>query len=95
MSIKKQYEPGFKSKLAIELISDKKSVVEISSEYKVPQTNLHEWKAKLLDSAKDIFLPESERNKQLKILEQEINGLHRIIGEITVENNFLKKKLRL
>ncbi len=28
MSIKKQYEPRFKTKLAIELISDKKNAVE-------------------------------------------------------------------
>lgn len=91
MSIKKQYDPGFKAKLAIELVRDKKTVLEISSEYKVPQTNLYEWKTKLLESAKELFLAESERNKQLKILEQEINSLHKIIGEITVENNFLKK----
>ncbi len=36
-----------------------------------------------------------EKNKQLKLKEQEISGLHKVIGEITVENNFLKKKLKV
>lgn len=92
---KKQYDSNLKAKLALEFIRGKKSAVELSAEYKVPQTNLHDWREKLLDNAKEIFIPESEKNKQVKLLEQQISSLHKIIGEITVENNFLKKKLKI
>jgi transposase-like protein len=95
MVAKKQYDAKFKAKLALELIREKKSVIEIGAEYKVPQTNLHEWKNRLIASSVDIFLPEAEKNKALKLKEQEISLLHKIIGEITVENNFFKKKLKL
>ena len=95
MVTKKQYDANLKAKLALELITCKKSVIELSAEYKVPQTNLHDWRSKLLDNAKEIFIPESEKNKQVKLLEHQISSLHKIIGEITVENNFLKKKLKL
>ncbi len=92
---KKQYDANLKAKLALEFISGKKSAVELSAEYKVPQTNLHDWREKLLDNAKEIFIPTGEKNRQVKLLEQQISSLHKVIGEITVENNFLKKKLKL
>jgi len=95
MANKKQYDNKLKAKLALELLKGSKTVVELSAEYKVPQTNLHEWKTKLVDSASELFLPQSEKNKELKSKEQEVASLHKIIGEITVENNFLKKKLKL
>jgi len=93
MGSNRQYESGFKARLALELISGGKSIVELSAEYNVPQTNLHDWREKILNNAADIFLSEAEKNKQLKLREQEINKLHKLIGEITVENDFLKKKL--
>jgi transposase-like protein len=95
MVTKKQYDAKFKAKLALELIREKKSVIEIGTEYKVPQANLHVWKNKLIESAVEIFLPEAEKNKILRLKEQEVSLLHKIIGEITVENNFFKKKLKL
>ena len=94
MSTKKSYDSSFKAELALKLLKEEKSILELSAEYKVPQTNLSEWKNKLVSQAKTIFIPESERNKQMKILQQEIEKLHHIIGEITVENNFFKKKLQ-
>lgn len=94
MVMKKQYDAKFKAKIALELLKEQKSVIEVSAQYKVPQTNLHSWKNKLVESAVEIFLPEAEKNKQLKAKEEEINLLHKIIGEITVENNFFKKKLK-
>ncbi len=42
MVIQKQYDATLKAKLALEFISGKKSAVELSVEYKVPQTNLHD-----------------------------------------------------
>jgi hypothetical protein len=36
-------------------------------------------------------VPVNEKMKEVRILKTEIEQLHKIIGEITVENNFLKK----
>ena len=89
------YDHNVKAKLALELISGKKSLVELSSEYKIPQTSIHNWKEKLTEFASELFLPECEKNKELKAKDAEISNLHKIIGEISVENNFLKKKLKI
>jgi hypothetical protein len=52
-----------------------------------------EWRDKLVNEAAELFVPPHERDKRVKLLRQEIELLHKVIGEVTVENNFLKKKL--
>ena len=93
MSIKKNYEPEFKAKVALEAIKNQKAVAELCSEYKIPSTNLYEWRDKALSNLYQVFVPESEHNKRQKMAQHEIEVLHKIIGEITIENNYLKKKL--
>lgn len=95
MRKKNNYDHMLKAKLALELIGGKKSLVELSSENKIPQTNICNWKDRLTEFAHELFLPESEKNKELRAKEAEISNLHKIIGEISVENNFLKKKLKI
>jgi transposase len=90
----KKYDAQLKAKLALELVSGKKTLIEICAEQKIPKTTLIEWKEKLEKESHDIFLPISERDKKLKQLQNVIQDLHKIIGEITIENNFLKKKLQ-
>lgn len=91
---KKNYAPEFKAKVAIEAIRGEKGTAEICSEYNIPTTNLHQWKDKALESMHQVFIPESEHIKKQKLIEEQIEHLHKIIGEITIENNFLKKKLQ-
>lgn len=87
----KKYEPELKAKIALEAIKNQKSTSEICSEYKIPSTNLYDWGDRVLARLKDLFVEESARKQ--RILAQEIESLHKVIGELTVENSYLKKKL--
>jgi len=49
MANKKQYDNKLKAKLALELLKGSKTVVELSAEYKVPQTNLYPLQFKSWD----------------------------------------------
>lgn len=51
----------------------------------------HDWRDRVLARLKDLFVEESARKQ--RILAQEIESLHKVIGELTVENSYLKKKL--
>ena len=93
MSKKKRYEASFKSKVALEGIKNTKSISEICSKYSIPATNLRDWCDILISRSSELFFPESEHNKAINSLKQDINRLHEIIGELTVENSFMKKKL--
>lgn len=95
VSNKKNYDANFKAKVALESIRNEKVSAEICSEYKIPSTNLYEWRDKALNNLYKVFVPENEYMKREKALEEKIECLHKIIGEITIENNFLKKKLQI
>ncbi len=89
----KKYSVKLKTEVAINALKEAKSDLELCSEYKIPKTNLYQWKQKLLEGAESLFIPESQRDKKYKELERHIEGLQKLIGEMTIENNFLKKKL--
>ena len=67
-------------------------MAEISSEHKLPKTTVKDWKDKLQNEANIVFEGNELHRKQLKSLENHVSELHKIIGELTVEHNFYKKK---
>lgn len=89
----KTYEASFKAKVALEAYKGNKSVLEICTSYNIPRTNVSDWEQKLVSEASNIFVATTEKDKQVKQLKNEIEKLHKIIGEITIENNYFKKKL--
>jgi transposase len=89
----KSYDAKLKAKIAIEVLKNDSDILDICKNHNVPKTNAIDWKNKLVEEASTIFVPPNEKEKIIKSFKQEINTLQIIIGEITVENNFLKKKL--
>ena len=88
----KSYDASLKARVAIEVLKGV-SIVEVCKENNIPKTNALDWKNKLIAEAESLYIPSDEKKKAEKLLKQEIEKLHKIIGEITIENNFLKKKL--
>ena len=93
MKKKSNYTASFKSKVVMESIQGKISNVELCSKYKIPTTTFNQWLDKAKNNFDQIFIPESEYTKEKKMMEREVENLQKIIGEITIENNYLKKKL--
>lgn len=87
------YDNAFKAKVALEAYKGEKTILEICSSYKIPKTNVHEWLNKLKEKAANLFGSPEARIRELNTYKQEIENLHNVIGEITVENKYLKKKL--
>jgi len=71
----------------------KNYTAEMCSEFNIPSTNLVDWKNKAIENLHQVFIPENEHIKKKKNAQEQINSLHKIIGEMAIENNFLKKKL--
>jgi len=93
--VKKQtfYEARFKSQVVLEVLRGKKTMLEICAENKVSKQSVAEWREKLMNGIDGVFMPEHEKKKEVNQLKQKVESLHKIIGEITVENKFFKKKL--
>ena len=87
--MQRKFKPEFKAKVAIEGIKGQKTIAQISSEYTVHHTQISKWKKELLSRIKDIFNTKAEKRYFEK--EQEIEELYKQIGQLKVENDFLKK----
>jgi len=88
--MKKNYDIKFKSKVALEAIKGERSIAEIASEFEVHPNMVTLWKKKALENMPSAFSSKSEkRKKESRYSEDE---LIRQIGQLKVENEFMRKK---
>ena len=93
MSKRRNHNPDFKARVALEALKGERTVSELSSAYGVHPTMIHQWKKALLAGASDIFERGGEKSKP-DFDEAAIKDLHAKIGELAVANDFLSRKLK-
>ena len=91
--MKKTIEAGLKAKVALEAIKGEKTLTQISSDYGVHPNLVSKWKQELLRGAAEIF--SKHIGKQSNGQEEQVEKLYKSIGELKVENDWLKNKLQL
>jgi transposase-like protein len=89
--IRKQFSKEFKAKVAIEAIKGLKTTAELSSEFGVHATQITQWKKELRDGLPELF--SGKQDPASKGKNQLIDELYKQIGQLQVENDWLKKKL--
>ncbi len=85
--------PAFKKKIALEALREEKTIEEIAKEYCLNRVQVSQWKKELLDGAEAIFTGKKREKKILQNYDEEKAALERKIGQLTIENDWLKKKL--
>jgi transposase len=85
----KNYTLEFKAKVALEAIRSDLTINEISKKYSVHSTQINRWKQQALLSIKTGFNEKQE--KANRSIQKTIDDLYRQIGQLTCENDFLKK----
>jgi transposase-like protein len=86
---RKRHSAEFKAKVALEAAKEIKTLNELSSQYGVHSGQISLWKRQLLDSLAGIFSSQKKNVDHTKKFDE----LYRQIGEVTVERDWLKKKL--
>lgn len=81
---------AFKKRVAIEALKEERTINEIAKEYSVHPVQVGQWKKALLDGAEAIF---SRRKKKEDNTEIDRASLERKVGQLTIEIDWLKKKL--
>jgi transposase-like protein len=84
----KRYTREFKEKLLREL-GKGETVAAVARRYAVSRQLIYEWQMKQRDGALDDSQPKREQQ-----LVRQIGELERKVGQLTMENDFLKKTLR-
>ncbi|MDA1020324.1 MAG: transposase [Cyanobacteria bacterium] len=90
----RQTSAEIKAKAVLEALQEKEEIAVIAAKYDVHPKNLREWKKKFIEDSASIFENKQEANlkEDLKEKERHIDQLNRTIGEMTVCQNWIKKK---
>lgn len=81
-----RYSAEFKAKVALAAVSESKTLAELASEYKVHPSQISNWKQALLENAPNLF---GKGKKKEVDHDAEVAELHRVIGKLKAENDFL------
>jgi len=87
---RKKYNSEFKAKVALVALKNEETTAELAQRFGVHPTMISTWKRSLLEGAADIFDKAPNSRKQT---DEKIDELHRQIGKLKVENDFLSRKL--
>ena len=90
MKKRKRYDATAKARIALEAIKETKTLNQIAAQFDVHANQVSAWKKEMLEKMHLIFekdSPESKIDESPKLFEE--------IGRLKVENNFLKKNLKL
>ena len=90
-NIKKKHSAGFKAKVALELIKGTETISSICSKYSIHPTQAGKWKQKVIEGIEAVF--SDKWSNEIKDKNEVIDELHRQIGQMKVELDWLKKKL--
>lgn len=89
-NVRKRHTQEFKVKVAIEAIQQRKTTNELTTEYGVHATQINTWKNLALAVLPEAFSSRKEKGQESQ--QAEIDELHRQIGQLIAERDWLKKK---
>jgi transposase len=92
-SMRKIHSAAFKLKVVLESYRPDLTIAQVSSQYKVHSTQIHQWKRKFKEDGPNIF--SHKKDPKISEMREEKDDLYRQIGQLTVENDWLKKKSEL
>lgn len=89
MKSRRKFSAEFKARVALEAIKEQSTLAELAVKYEIHPNQITEWKKTFLANATHTFTEKSPEKKH----EEEVRRLYEQIGQLKVENDFLKKKL--
>lgn len=93
MEKRNRYTPEFKAKVVFEVLREEQTVNEIAAKYEISPVMLSRWKAEFIERAPSVFEKKSgEADKVRKEYESKQEHLEKLVGQLTIEVDWLKKK---
>lgn len=87
--IRKRHGSDFRLKVALEAIKGKRTLAELCQEFGVAASQISAWKKQVEEGSQALFESKRPKNHQ-----EEVDKLHRVIGKITAERDFLERVLK-
>jgi transposase len=93
MKMRKQFTKEFKAKIAMAAMKEDKTLAELSSHYGVHVSQVSAWKKMVVEGMSSLFSNAPDQDKKER--EALIDDLYKNVGQLRMENEWLKKKLML
>jgi transposase-like protein len=90
---RRTFSADFKAKIAIEAIKELKTVSELAQIHQVHPNLIGLWKKEFLSNAGKVFEGNKDEEDEINRLKKENDDLVHQIGKLTVDMNWLKKKV--
>ena len=85
---RRTFNGAFKAKVVLEALKEQRSIAEIAREHNLNPNVISVWKKQLMDQLPGVF----DSPEGIKQEEKKVDDLHKKIGQLTVEIDWLKKK---
>jgi transposase-like protein len=87
---RRKFQASFKAKVALEAVTGKQTLAQLAEKYELNPVMISTWKSEFLENLSVTF----EKTKDTRAAEQDNQELYAAIGQLKVENEFLKKSCR-
>lgn len=85
---RRKFTSAFKAKVAIEALKERESLADLSKRYEVHPTMISKWKTEFIEKSAGIFDTKPDDDTRI-----DPEKLYAKIGQLEIENDFLKKSL--
>ena len=85
---RRKFSGAFKAKVAIEALKERETLAELSKRFEVHPNIISKWKQEFLERSPGIFEKKSDSDSEINS-----DKLYSKIGQLEIENDFLKKSL--
>lgn len=89
-SKRRKFTTEFKTKVVLEALKEQETLEFLSKKYELQPNQIINWKKQALSNFSNLFASENKEETE----KVDVQNLYAQIGELKVENDFLKKKLK-
>lgn len=88
---RRKFSADFKAKVILEALKERSTIEELARKYELHPTQINTWKREAMNNMASVF--GADKSDSAADNEQQIEKLYAQIGQLKVENDFLKKRL--